>query len=37
MAQARRSNVDIDPDKHFYHQYNNFGNKYYLEDDLTSC
>ena len=24
---------DIDPDKHFYHQYNNFGNKYYLEDD----
>ena len=26
---------DIDPDKHFYHQYNNFGNKYYLEDDFN--
>ena len=26
---------DIYPDKHFYHQYNNFGNKYYLEDDFN--
>ena len=26
---------DIDPDKHFQHQYNNFGNKYYLEDDFN--
>ena len=26
---------DIDPDKHFYHQYNNFGNKYFLEDDFN--
>ena len=26
---------DIDSDKHFYHQYNNFCNKYYLEDDFN--
>ena len=26
---------DIDPGKHFYHQYINFGNKYYLEDEFN--
>ena len=25
----------IDPHNHIYHQYNNFGNKYYLEDDFN--
>ena len=26
---------DTDPDNHIYHQYNNFGHKYYLEDDFN--
>ena len=26
---------DIDSGKYFYHQYNNLGNKYYVEDDFN--
>ena len=27
--------MTFDPNKHFYHQYNNLGNKYYLEEDFN--